>query len=117
MASKTYRATKDQSIDGYKFKTGDMIGTGDIGENIGEGEFTPADKCPRVTLGHIQARLFRGLVTDAPVDPEPPSAKEVAAAKAEAEAKKAEQEAKAKEEAKAKAKAEAEAKKKPDGKK
>ena len=71
MAAKTYRATKDQSIDGYKFKAGDTIGTGSIGENIGEGEFTPDEQCPRVALGHVQARLYRGLVTDAEPDEKP----------------------------------------------
>lgn len=82
MASKTYRATQDLSIDGYKFKAGDTIGTGNIGEGIGEGEFTPVNDCPRVTLGNIQARLFRGLVTDAEPDeapaPEPEPAPEPA---------------------------------------
>jgi hypothetical protein len=72
---KTYRATKDISIDGYQFKAGDTVGQGEIGEGVGEGQFTPVEGCPRITVGHVQARMYRGLITTGKVDPPAPDTK------------------------------------------
>ena len=70
--SKTYRATQSQLIDGYRFAAGDIVGTGNVGEDVGAGTFTPDESCPRVSLGMIQSRLHRGLVTDGEVaEPQP----------------------------------------------
>lgn len=65
----TYYATKDISIDGYPIKAGEKIGTGDVRDAVGDGEFTPVDKFPRIGIGHIQAHRNAGMVSDKPPVP------------------------------------------------
>lgn len=60
----TYYATKDLNIDGYPIKAGEKIGTGEVRDAVGDGEFTPVDKFPRIGIGHIQAHRNAGLVID-----------------------------------------------------
>lgn len=55
---KKYTATKNIKIDGYAFSAGDVVGTDD-----GSG-FVPANGCPRINIGHVNARIARGLVAE-----------------------------------------------------